>query len=335
LPIASRVGTLPAMKIVTCVGLVALVGCAHESTRVVAPAATPAAPATASGPSEPGPAKDAGAAAEPGAVKIDRSGSMEQQLARLQDAYDRNAEAVAFLNKVYGQQKAQQAEQERGEIDPGGMFAVDISGELKAGQVDGPASAPVTIVKAFDFACPFCSQAAPVMTELVAEYHGKVRVVYANMVVHPPAMQAHLASCAAAKQGKYKQFKDAFWAKGFAAYAAAHDVSKLGDDNILSIARGIGLDPVKLKTDMASPECKARIESDMTELAKFHVNGTPTFFVNGKPLTGALPKEEFKSIIDEQLAIVEGSGVPGADYYIKVVLAKGDKQFRSKADPKH
>jgi hypothetical protein len=44
----------------------------------------------------------------PAPGKIDRTGSTEEQLKRLQDAYDRNAEAMDFLNKVYGQQKAQQ-----------------------------------------------------------------------------------------------------------------------------------------------------------------------------------------------------------------------------------
>jgi hypothetical protein len=72
----------------------------------------------------------------------------------------------------------------------------------------------------------------------------------------------------------------------------------------------------------------------MQEMTKFHVNATPTFFINGKFIGGALAKEQFKQIIDEQLKIADASGVPAADYYNKVVLAKGEKQFRSKVDPK-
>ena len=87
----------------------------------------------------------------PAGLKIDRSGSVEQQLARLQDAYDRNAEAMAFLNKVFDQQKAQQAAQERDEPAEDAVFAVDIAPDLKLGQVEGPASAPVTIIEAWDF----------------------------------------------------------------------------------------------------------------------------------------------------------------------------------------
>jgi predicted DsbA family dithiol-disulfide isomerase len=161
-----------------------------------------------------------------------------------------------------------------------------------------------------------------------------VRVVFKNMVVHPPVMDAHKAGCAAAKQGKFVAFKNAFWEKAFGPYAASHDPSKLGVDNVMAIAKDIGLDTAKLKADMEGPECKAQVEGDMAELRKFHVGGTPFFFINGKTLNGAMPKEAFKQVIDDRLKVAEASGVPGASYYEKEVMGKGEKQFRSKADPK-
>jgi len=307
--------------------LAALVGCESSPSRL---------DKVASKPAEHAPEASAPGATPSTGAKIDRTGSVEEQLKRLQDAYDHNSEALEFLNKVYAQQKQQQQAQLREEPADDAMFAVSVADDVKAGQVDGPANAPVTIVKAFDFACPYCERVSGTMEELVKEYNGKVRVVYANMVVHAPAKPAHLASCAAAKQGKYKEFKDAFWEKGFRPYASSptHDASTLGEANIMVIAKDLGLDTAKLKTDMSSPECEARIQSDMAEMSKFHVNATPTFFINGKFVGGALPKEGFKQIIDEQLKLADASGVSGADYYDKVVLAKGEKQFRSKADPK-
>jgi protein-disulfide isomerase len=263
-------------------------------------------------------------------------GKLEERVARLEAAHARDAEALDFLNKVYTQQKAQQQAQEAEEPADDAMFAVNIAEDLKAGQVDGPATAPVTIIKAFDFACPYCQRVSSTMDELVQDYGGKVRVVYVNMVVHPPARTAHLASCAAAKQGRYLAFKAAFWEKGFGPYSASggKDPSTLGEDNILAITKDLGLDTAKLKADMNSPACEARIRGDMEELEKFHVNATPTFFINGKHVGGALAKAEFKKIIDEQLKIAEASGVPGAEYYEKVVFARGEKQFRSKSDPR-
>jgi protein-disulfide isomerase len=277
----------------------------------------------------------AGGGTTPGKPGADHSGTVEQRLARLENAYARNAEAQDFLNKVYAQQKAQQAQQEREDPAPDAMFAVNIADDIKAGQIDGPVTAPVTIVKAFDFACPYCQRVSGTMEELVKDYQGKVRVVYVNMLVHEPARPAHLASCAAAMQGKYNEFKHAFWDKGFLPYSqsSGKDASSLGEDNILVIAKGLGLDVARLQADMASPACEARLQSDMAEMQKFHVNATPTFFINGKFISGALPKDGFAQIIDAQLKLVEHSGVPAAEYYDKVVLAKGEKQFRSKGDP--
>jgi protein-disulfide isomerase len=162
-----------------------------------------------------------------------------------------------------------------------------------------------------------------------------VRVVFKNLVVHPQqVMTAHKAGCAAAKQQKFVPFKNAFWEKGYGAYTASRDASKLGEENIMAMAKDIGLDTGKLKADMESPDCQQQIERDMQELQKFHVNATPTFFINGKHVGGALPKEQFKAIIDERLKVAEASGVSGADYYEKEIIGKGEKQFRSVVDPK-
>jgi protein-disulfide isomerase len=263
------------------------------------------------------------------------SGDLEARVKKLEADNAKHAEALDFLDKVYAQQKGQQEAQEREEPAPDAIFAVDIAQNVKAGQVEGPANAPVTIVEAFDFACPYCRQVSDTLEALVKDYPGKVRVVFKNMVVHPQvATTAHLASCAAAKQGKYPQFKNALWSKGFDAYASARDPSKLGEDNIIAIAKDVGLDTDKLKTDMKSDDCKNFLENDRKELDKFHVNSTPTLFVNGTHVGGALPEQQFKTMIDEKLKLVEQSGVPAGEYYDKEVMGKGEKQFRSKKDPK-
>ncbi|MEP6864031.1 MAG: thioredoxin domain-containing protein [Deltaproteobacteria bacterium] len=263
------------------------------------------------------------------------SGDLEARVKKLEADSAKHAEALDFLDKVYAQQKGQQEAQEREEPAPDAIFAVDIAQDLKAGQVEGPMNAPVTIVEAFDFACPYCRQVSDTLEALVKDYPGKVRVVFKNMVVHPQvATTAHLASCAAAKQGKYPQFKNALWSKGFDAYASARDPSKLGEDNVIAIAKDVGLDTDKLKTDMKSEDCKNFLENDRKELDKFHVNSTPTLFVNGTHVGGALPEQQFKTMIDEKLKLVEQSGVPAAEYYDKEIMGKGEKQFRSKKDPK-
>ena len=160
---------------------------------------------------------------------------------------------------------------------------------------------------------------------------GKVRVVYKNMVVHPQiVMKGHLGGCAAAKQGKFVEYRHVWWEKAFAPYAAARDPSKLGEDTIISIAKDLKLDEAKFKADMDSPDCAAHVKQDMAELEKWHVNATPSFFMNGKPFQWSGQPDAFKSAIDDELKKVESSGVPCADYYQKEVMDKGEKQFKSK-----
>jgi hypothetical protein len=120
------------------ISLCALVGCDNASrldkTTKLAPKDTPHAEAA------------------PGPVKSDHTGTLEERVARIEDNFARYGEALEFLNKVYAQQKQQQDQQERGEPAPDAMFAVDISQDLKAGQVEGSPQALVTIVEAWDFA---------------------------------------------------------------------------------------------------------------------------------------------------------------------------------------
>ena len=84
--------------------------------------------------------------------KGDHSGSVEDRVARLEANYDKYAEALDFLAKVYEQQKAQQQRAQREEPDPDAVFAVDVAPDVKLGEVEGPNTALVTIVEAWDFA---------------------------------------------------------------------------------------------------------------------------------------------------------------------------------------
>jgi protein-disulfide isomerase len=144
------------------------------------------------------------------------------------------------------------------------------------------------------------------------------------MVVHPQQVAvAHLVACAAAKQGKFKEFYTAFWKNGFEAYQTQRDPSLLAEHNVFKIAGEVGVNPTRMQADISS--CQKVIADDEAELRKFKVNGTPSFFINGEFIGGGLPKEGFKQIIDQKLAIAERSGVPGAQYYDKEIRGKGEK----------
>lgn len=249
---------------------------------------------------------------------------LEQRIRKLEEANAKYAEALDFLQKVYAQQKQQQLDQANDGPPRDAISAVDIADDLQNNQVLGPAGAPVTIVWAFDLADPYSARSVPVIDQLVASYKGKVRVVLKHMVVHPQvATTAHEIACAAGKQRKFGQLWHAHWDKTWDAYVQSRDVAEYDRDRLLAVAKGAGLDIRRLQIDL--PACDALVKADIAELTKFKVNATPTFFINGVVIQGAMPKEEFVRVIDEQLAIAERSGIPAAQYYEKAVRGKGTR----------
>jgi protein-disulfide isomerase len=262
-------------------------------------------------------------------------GDLEERLRRVEQILARNSDALEFLGKVYEQQKRQAEAAAASEPAPDAVFAVAIDQNVQAGLVDGP-PALVTVIKAFDFACPHCERASPILTDLVKEYRGKLRVVYMDRVVHDFAEPAHLAACAAARQGKFIPFKTAFWEKGFGPYLASRgrDRAAYETDGLLAIAKDLQLDVGRFKADMTGRVCTELLARERVELDKFNVDGTPTFFINGVYIGGGLDKDALRAIIDDRLRAAEASGVPAAQYYDREIFGKGEKKFRSKKDPK-
>jgi protein-disulfide isomerase len=158
-----------------------------------------------------------------------------------------------------------------------------------------------------------------VLEELLKEYEGKVRVVYKHMVVHPQQVAlTHAVACAAAKQGKFKEFYRAFWDRGY-------NQRQFGEEPTFRIAGEVGVDVERAKSDLEA--CQGVVQADEAELRKFKVNGTPAFFINGEFIGGGMPKDRFKVIIDKKLQIAQSSGVPGASYYDVEIRGKGQKSI--------
>jgi protein-disulfide isomerase len=262
------------------------------------------------------------ACATPRSTRLDM---LERRLDHLEQLIVAREAALKFLDQAYEAKLDADARPR-----PGTVYAVDIQPDLAIGQVIGSPAAPVTIVEAWDFACPHCYRASLVLEEILSEYRGKVRLVPKHMIVHPEqVMMAHVTACAAAKQGKLEPFWKAFWSRGYKPYEDQRDPTLLGQENVLKIAGEVGLDSSRLQQDVVA--CQRAIDADQAELRKFKVDGTPTFFINGEVVTGGLSKEGFKQIIDRKLAIAEQSGVPGAEYYEKEIRGKGERAARRPA----
>jgi protein-disulfide isomerase len=158
----------------------------------------------------------------------------------------------------------------------------------------GPAKAPVELVEFSDFQCPFCVRADPIVTKILQTYGDRIRFVYRfyPLPSHPNARSAAEAAACADEQGKFWPYHDRLFAAP----------SKLADADLKQAAVELGLDGPKFNACLDSHEPKARVDADVRAGQEAGVNGTPAFFINGRPLSGAQPFEAFKRVIDEELA---------------------------------
>lgn len=189
----------------------------------------------------------------------------------------------------------------------------------------GPRHAKVTIVEAYEYACPYCAMVAPVLDEVLAKRPADVRLVSKQFVVHPQiATNASLAVCAANKQGKFAAFQDALWKSAWTDGKMNGD--KLSAASMEQLAAAHKLDLARFKADMAGA-CTQEIEQDRREMQAIGVRGTPAIYVNGRPYQGPRTAEAMLAFVDEEIkkadAAIRG-GVRLEDYYPSLV--KGGKK---------
>jgi protein-disulfide isomerase len=171
------------------------------------------------------------------------------------------------------------------------VVPVETAGRPEKG---GGPKAPVTIVEFSDYECPFCGRAEAVVDEVMKAYGDKVRVVFRDypLPMHANAHKAAQAANCANAQGKFWEYHGKLFA----------NQTELGEDKLKQYAKDLGLDAGKFDKCLADKTYAAAVDKDMADGAKVGVTGTPAFFVNGRMLSGAQPFENFKEVIDEELA---------------------------------
>ncbi|WP_375744115.1 thioredoxin domain-containing protein [Corallococcus interemptor] len=215
---------------------------------------------------------------------------------------------------------AQAANKPARAVDPT-VFKVPVDGAPTKGSVN----ALVTIVEFSDYECPFCSRAHNTVEQLQKDYGSKLRVVMRQnpLSFHPHARPAALAALAAGEQGKYWDMHNLLFANN----------KKLDGESLEGYAKQLGLDVAKWKADMADARLGATIDKDQALAQQMGASGTPAFFINGRFLSGAQPIENFKALIDEELAKAEGlvkSGVAPSQVYARII-EKGVERAPSRA----
>jgi len=217
----------------------------------------------------------------------------------------------------------------RPEPDRSKTYAVPVVGD----PFDGPADAKITVVKAYDYACPYCERVRTTMDDLHKKYGDDIRVVYKQLVVHPQtAMTGALAFCAAGKQGKATQMDALLWDKGFKArqFDADQCWTTGACEKVNGFAQELQLDLNKFKEDMKG--CQQLVQNDMRDLQKLGVGATPAFFINGRFISGAVPIDNFVTVIDEEMKKANEriqQGTPKSQYYQQWVVDKGLKSLEA------
>jgi protein-disulfide isomerase len=144
----------------------------------------------------------------------------------------------------------------------------------------GPANAPVTIVEFFDPACESCRAFHPVVKRIMADFPEDVRVVMRYAAFHQGSDEAVRILEAARAQDMFVPVLEALYAAQDV--WAAHGAPNL--DAAWQAARRAGIDQARANVDKAAPAVTAILNLDAGDVRAVGVRGTPTFFVNGKPL---------------------------------------------------
>jgi len=168
--------------------------------------------------------------------------------------------------------------------------------ELGDAPVRGPTDAAVTVIAFSDFECPYCQRGHETLLELEREYHGKIRIAYKAFPLdfHPHAMIAALAVRTAQAEGKFWQFHDRLLSQ-----------QGLDFERIQQYAQEVGLNLDVLAQDLQALKYGASVRRDMRQAYRLGVRGTPAYYINGRRVSGAKPKDFLREMIDEEIALAE------------------------------
>ncbi len=175
----------------------------------------------------------------------------------------------------------------------------------------GAPGAPVVLVVFSDFQCPKCQDEAKVLrTNVMKTFPDKVRVYFKNF----PLETIHPWSKAAAIAGRcvFREKPAAFW--DFHDWIYEHQGEILPDNlktKVIGWADSKSIDSAKLGQCMDTKATEPDVNRDIAEGRALTISGTPTLFINGRPLTGAIPWQTLEEIIKRELGFQQTAANAG------------------------
>lgn len=165
----------------------------------------------------------------------------------------------------------------------------------------GNPKAPIKFIEFSEYQCPYCRKARPAVNQILKTYGDKIYYVFRDypLPFHKSAMSAATAANCAHEQKKYWEYGQQLWDNQNS--LARLNTDKDRSDFFEGLAKKVGLNQNQFTKCYQSNRYDAEIQKDMRDAQAVGVSGTPSYFINGKFISGALPFAKFKEIIDEEL----------------------------------
>jgi Na+/H+ antiporter NhaA len=178
--------------------------------------------------------------------------------------------AVQVLQRLPAEVRARQ-------LDAVAETIVDLAEDVDPDQdhIRGHIDAPVTLLEYGDYECPYCGEAAPVITKLLDRLGDDLRYVFRHLPltdVHPYAQLASEAAEAAGAQTEYWTMHDRL---------LTHQ-DALAPSDLYRHATELDLDLSRFSDDLRQRRHASRVARDVQSADASGVSGTPTFFINGR-----------------------------------------------------
>ncbi len=162
--------------------------------------------------------------------------------------------------------------------------------------IQGKNTAPLELVEYGDYQCPHCGHAYPIIKNVQRKLGADLKFVFRNFPLseaHPDAFNAAVAAEAAGLQQKFWDMHDIIF----------ENQQELDLESLFLYAKTIGLDLERFKNDIQKNMLTTKVEQDFESGVRSGVNGTPSFFINGKKYNGDWEEDVFNQYLKSQLSV--------------------------------
>ena len=160
--------------------------------------------------------------------------------------------------------------------------------------LQGSEDAPCTLVEYGDYECPHCATAAPIVDRVRKHFGNRLRFVFRNFPltqIHPEAEPAAETAEFSGSKGKYWEMHDLLF----------ENQENLGKELYEQLAKQLSLDATELDKALESGSFEEHVRSDFSGGVRSGVNGTPTFFINGRRHNGPFDYEHLVKAIETSI----------------------------------